>query len=88
LNGRYAGRKAVIVRASEEGDGKRTYGFAVVAGIDKYPLHVTRGMSQKKVARRSRIKPFVKAVNFNHLMPTRFVACSCSGWVGGGTALM
>jgi len=29
-------------------------------------------MSQKKTARRSKIKPFVKLVNYNHLMPTRY----------------
>lgn len=30
-------------------------------------------MSQKKFDRKSRIKPFVKFVNYNHMMPTRFV---------------
>ncbi len=30
-------------------------------------------MSQKKIERRSKVKPFVKIVNYNHLMPTRFV---------------
>eukprot|EP00350_Pseudokeronopsis_sp_OXSARD2_P008362 CAMPEP_0170560430 /NCGR_PEP_ID=MMETSP0211-20121228/48847_1 /TAXON_ID=311385 /ORGANISM="Pseudokeronopsis sp., Strain OXSARD2" /LENGTH=80 /DNA_ID=CAMNT_0010874599 /DNA_START=78 /DNA_END=320 /DNA_ORIENTATION=+ len=29
-------------------------------------------MNKKKVARRSKIKPFVKLVNYNHLMPTRY----------------
>lgn len=40
LAGRYAGRKAVIVRTSDEGTGSRRYGHAVVAGIDRYPLKV------------------------------------------------
>merc|ERR1712150_429294 len=26
----------------------------------------------KKVAKRSKIKPFIKVVNYNHLMPTRY----------------
>ena len=30
-------------------------------------------MSQKKIDRKSRLKPFVKFVNYNHLLPTRFV---------------
>lgn len=29
-------------------------------------------MSKKKVERRSRIKPFVKLVNYTHVMPTRY----------------
>lgn len=29
-------------------------------------------MSAKKIERRSRIKPFVKLVNFSHVMPTRY----------------
>jgi len=29
-------------------------------------------MSKKRVTKRSKVKPFIKAVNFNHLMPTRY----------------
>ena len=29
-------------------------------------------MGKKLVDRRSRIKPFIKVVNYNHLMPTRY----------------
>jgi large subunit ribosomal protein L27e len=29
-------------------------------------------MSQKKILKRSKIKPFIKVLNFNHLMPTRY----------------
>lgn len=29
-------------------------------------------MGAKKVEKRSRIKPFIKVVNYNHLMPTRY----------------
>ena len=29
-------------------------------------------MSQKKIAKRSRVKPFVKVINYAHLMPTRY----------------
>jgi len=29
-------------------------------------------MSEKKIGKRSTVKPFVKLVNFNHLMPTRY----------------
>jgi len=72
LNGRYAGRKAVIVRNYDDGAGNRTYGHALVAGVDRYPLKVTRNMGKKTADKRSRVKPFVKLVNYNHLMPTRY----------------
>ncbi|RYG99347.1 hypothetical protein EON65_50365 [archaeon] len=29
-------------------------------------------MGKKKLEKRSKIKPFVKVVNFNHVMPTRY----------------
>jgi large subunit ribosomal protein L27e len=43
-----------------------------VAGIDRYPRKITRGMTEKKVAKRSLMKPFIKAINFSHIMPTRY----------------
>jgi len=30
-------------------------------------------MGQKKIEKRSKIKPFVKILNFNHIMPTRYI---------------
>jgi large subunit ribosomal protein L27e len=47
-----------------------------VAGIERNPLKVTGRMSQKKIARRSKVKPFVKLVNYNHLMPTRYLVAT------------
>jgi hypothetical protein len=29
-------------------------------------------MTEKKVAKRSLMKPFIKAINFSHIMPTRY----------------
>ena len=73
LNGRYAGKKGVIVKTFDEGTDSRKYGHCIVAGIAKTPLKVKKGMPAKKVEKRSRIKPFLKVYNFNHLMPTRLV---------------
>lgn len=56
----------------DQGSNNRRFGHALIAGIDRYPLKVTKSMSKRVLARRSRIKPFVKAVNYNHLMPTRY----------------
>merc|ERR1711928_248627 len=72
LAGRYAGRKAIIVKQQDDGTQDRGYGHALVAGIDRYPLKVTKKMGKKKMAKRSKIKPFVKVINFNHMMPTRY----------------
>lgn len=33
-------------------------------------------MSQKKIERRSKVKSFVKTVNYNHLMPTRYLVAN------------
>ncbi|XP_065839866.1 large ribosomal subunit protein eL27-like [Oscarella lobularis] len=72
LAGRYAGKKAVIVKNQDDGDQRRPYGHALVAGINRYPLKVTRKMGKKKSAKRSKIKPFIRVYNYNHLMPTRY----------------
>jgi len=33
-------------------------------------------MSQKKIERRSKVKAFVKTVNYNHIMPTRYMVAT------------
>lgn len=77
LNGRYAGRKAVVVKNFDSGDKERKYGYAVIAGVDRCPLKITKTMGQKKISKRSKVRPFVKVINFNHLMPTRYVMFIC-----------
>ena len=72
LQGRYAGRKAVIIKTHEDGFGDRKFSHCVVAGVDRYPRKVTRSMNKAKVLKRSKCKPFIKCVNFNHIMPTRY----------------
>uniref|UniRef100_A0A2K6UW91 60S ribosomal protein L27 n=1 Tax=Saimiri boliviensis boliviensis TaxID=39432 RepID=A0A2K6UW91_SAIBB len=70
LAGRYSGRKAVIMKNIDDGTSDRPYSHALVAGIDHYPCKVIAAMG-KKIAKRSKIKSFVKVYNYNHLMPTR-----------------
>ena len=41
LAGRYAGRKAVVVKAFDEGTNEHKFPHALVAGIERYPLKVT-----------------------------------------------
>merc|ERR1712157_363741 len=73
LKGHFAGRKAMIVKNHDDGTSDRQYGHALVAGIERYPRKVTGKMSKKKIAKRSKVKPFVKIYNYNHLMPTRYL---------------
>ncbi|GMI33942.1 hypothetical protein TeGR_g14785 [Tetraparma gracilis] len=72
LGGRFAGKKAVVVRTYDEGSSDKKFGHALVAGIERNPRKVTKSMSKTKVAKRSKVKPFLKHVNYNHLMPTRY----------------
>jgi len=60
LSGRYSGRKAVILKQSDEGTKERPYPHAIVAGVDRYPRKITKRMGAKKVSKRSKVKPFVK----------------------------
>ncbi|KAE8646052.1 60S ribosomal protein L27 [Cucumis sativus] len=72
LQGRYAGRKAVIVRNFDEGTRDRPYGHCLVAGMKKYPSKVIRKDSKKKTEKKSRVKAFIKLENYQHIMPTRY----------------
>ncbi|GAU89613.1 hypothetical protein RvY_02145 [Ramazzottius varieornatus] len=72
LSGKYAGRKALVIKNYDDGAGDKQYGHALVAGIDRYPRKVTKTMGKKKIAKRSHIKPFVKVINYNHMIPTRY----------------
>merc|ERR1711901_1995 len=60
------GKVVIVLR------GKYAGRKAVVAGIDRCPKRVHAKMPAKKIARRSRVKAFVKTLNYNHVMPTRY----------------
>ena len=72
LQGRFAGKKGVIVKSFDEGNKERKFPHALVAGIERYPRLVNKKMSKKKIEKRTNIKPFIKYVNLNHVMPTRY----------------
>ena len=67
--GKYAGKKAMIVKQSDDGTNNR---HAVVTGIDRYPRKVTKRMSKKQLSRHTKLKTFVKVINYKHLMPTGY----------------
>lgn len=60
LSGRYAGRKAVVLKTYDDGTADKQYGHALVAGIDRYPRKVTKRMNKTLFKKRSKIKPFLK----------------------------
>jgi large subunit ribosomal protein L27e len=70
--GRYAGKKGIIVKNHDDGSNERHYGHALVVGIDKYPLKITKNMGKKRIKKRTRVKSFVRVLNYNHIMPTRY----------------
>lgn len=67
LAGRYAGRKAIVLKNNDDGTADKQYGHAIVAGIDRYPRKVHKKMGKGKLHKRSKIKPFVK-VSLNSLI--------------------
>ena len=52
--------QCVVSSQSDEGTKERPYAHAIVAGVERYPRKVTRGMGKKKIEKRSKIKPFIK----------------------------
>jgi large subunit ribosomal protein L27e len=74
LNGRFAGKKAIIVRNFDEGQKKgRKFPHALVAGLYKAPKKITKRMGKKRIVNRMKVRPFIKVANYAHLMPTRYM---------------
>ena len=62
----------VIIQVVDSGTKAHPFPYALVAGAERQPLKVTRRMGKKRVEKRSKVKPFIKMVNYNHIMPTRY----------------
>ncbi|XP_058515685.1 large ribosomal subunit protein eL27-like [Ochotona princeps] len=75
LSGRHAGKKGVVVN-TWEGSKERQFSYCLIAGIERGPLKVSKRMAWKKVEKRMRVKPFIKYINVNHLMPTRYTVAN------------
>lgn len=76
MNGRFSGKKAVVVRVYDDENSKdrkeRKFGHALIAGIERHPRRISKSTPAKALEKKSRVKPFVKFVNYNHIMPTRY----------------
>jgi large subunit ribosomal protein L27e len=64
--------QVVIIQPQDTGNKSHPYPHALVAGIERYPSQITRRMSKARQTKRSKVKPFIKVINYNHLMPTRY----------------
>lgn len=62
----------MIIQPQDTGNKSHPYPHALVAGIERYPSQITRRMSKARQTKRSKVKPFIKVINYNHLMPTRY----------------
>lgn len=60
------------MRPHDDGTKAHSFPHALVVGIERGPQRITKAHDAKKVAKRTRVKPFVKVINYNHLMPTRY----------------
>ena len=80
LNGRHAGKKALVLVSYPEPTNERKYPHCVVLGIDQAPKKVTKAMSQEQLVKRTQIKCFIKTVNSNHVLLTRHVLKDDDFW--------
>ena len=71
LSGKYAGKKAVIVKVNENANDKHKFPHAVVVGVERPPRKVVRAMDEKKINKKTQMKVFTKVMNLQHFMPTR-----------------
>ena len=62
----------MIIQPQDTGNKSHPYPHALVAGIERYPSQITRRMSKTRQTKRNKVKPFIKVINYNHLMPTRY----------------
>ena len=72
-SGKYAGKKAVIVKVNEEATDKYKFPHAIVVGVESAPRKVTRAMDEKTVNKKTSMKVFTKVINLQHFMPTRLL---------------
>ncbi|XP_036352943.2 large ribosomal subunit protein eL27-like [Ochotona princeps] len=69
LAGHYSGGKAITVKSISDGVSDCPYSHTLVVTVDRCPRIVTAITGN--IAKQSEIKLFVKAYNYNHLMPSR-----------------
>ena len=71
-SGKYAGKKAGIVKVNDAATDKYKFPHAIVIGVESAPRKVTRAMDEKTIEKRTSMRVFTKVINLQHFMPTRF----------------
>ncbi|XP_060224924.1 large ribosomal subunit protein eL27-like [Meriones unguiculatus] len=64
--------KAIIMKTIDDGTLDCSYSQVLLAGIDRHSQRMTAALGGKKIAKKSKIKSFVKVCNYNHFMPTGY----------------
>ena len=74
LNGRFSGCKAVIINNKNLSNDRKTQNFESVylLGLNKYPSKIKKKMNETKKIKSNKIKIFLKNMNKNHFLPTRY----------------
>jgi large subunit ribosomal protein L27e len=74
LNGRFSGCKAVVMNKDHSSIKQKASNFDSVflLGISKSPCKITKKMNSEKIVRKNKIKIFLKEMNKNHILPTRY----------------
>ncbi|XP_043324289.1 60S ribosomal protein L27-like [Cervus elaphus] len=72
LASHYEGHKVVTVKNIGDGSSDTPHRHALLAGTNRSPCKVTAASAKKKIAKRSKIKSFVKVYHYNHLRPTTY----------------
>lgn len=74
LNGRFSGCKAVIVNNNylSNQSPQENFESIILLGIQKYPCNIIKKMNKTKIIQKSKIKIFLKSMNKNHFLPTRY----------------
>lgn len=80
LNGRHAGKKAVVIASYPQPTEERKYPHCLVLGISEAPKKLTKGMTQEQLTKRTQVKLFMKLVNYNHLLLTRHTLVDDDFW--------
>ena len=66
----------VYFRTALSAKAPRAWARAYDSDKNVSPAQVTKSMGKKKVQKRTKCKSFVKYVNYNHMMPTRYLVPS------------
>jgi len=89
LNGKFAGRKGLIIKSNYENTKERRYPHCLVVGLSKPPKRVTKaslkkrnellqklesqGTNTERINSLKKLGVFIKTYNMSHLLATRYV---------------